>query len=250
MARAGGQHIVRFEQAADARFADRDGAQHQGAVRHRLVAGNADSPFEALGLARNQGLEVAGQGGDFLWVCGELAPPNTAAIFLSPLVLTSPAPRGMGAANPNIKPVPEGLTVVKAELGTKRTCPSCAARFYDLLKNPIVCPKCGVTFIAATLLPSKSDMPAAAAQAAARSRQGSRRRTAEVELVSLEEVEEPGQDDETAAIEDVDLGEEAEDAEGEEADAFLEEEEEDGGDVAGLLDSGPTPGGKEDEEEV
>ena len=27
-------------------------------------------------------------------------------------------------------------------------------------------------------------------------------------------------------------------------------EEEDGGDVAGLLDSGPTPGGKEDEEEV
>jgi len=49
--------------------------------------------------------------------------------------------------------------VVKAELGTKRTCPSCASRFYDLLRNPIVCPKCGVTFIAATLLPSKSDMP-------------------------------------------------------------------------------------------
>lgn len=139
--------------------------------------------------------------------------------------------------------------MVKAELGTKRTCPSCATRFYDLLKNPIVCPKCGVTFIAATLLPSKSDMPAVAPKPP-REVVKEVEDSPEVELVSLEEVEEPGQDDETAAIEDVDLGEEAEDADGEEADAFLEEEEEDGGDVAGLLDGGPTPGGKEDEEEV
>src|SRR6201996_9234398 len=33
--------------------------------------------------------------------------------------------------------------VVKANWGTKRTCQSCAARFYDLNKNPIKCPKCG-----------------------------------------------------------------------------------------------------------
>jgi len=118
-----------------------------------------------------------------------------------------------------------------------------------LLKNPIVCPKCGVTFIAATLLPSKSDMPAVAPKPP-REVVKEVEDSPEVELVSLEEVEEPGQDDETAAIEDVDLGEEADDADAEEADAFLEEEEEDGGDVAGLLDSGPTPGGKEDEEEV
>ena len=139
--------------------------------------------------------------------------------------------------------------MVKPELGTKRTCPSCAARFYDLLKIPIVCPKCGVTFIAATLLPSKGDMPVPPPKPQ-REVVKEPEENAEVELVSLEEVEEPGQDDETAAIEDVDLGEEAEDADGEEADAFLEEEEEDGGDVAGLLDGGPTPGGKEDEEEV
>ena len=36
---------------------------------------------------------------------GSFAPPNTPAIFLSPLVLTSPPPHGMGAANPNIKPI-------------------------------------------------------------------------------------------------------------------------------------------------
>ena len=33
--------------------------------------------------------------------------------------------------------------MVKATWGTKRTCQSCAARFYDLNKSPIKCPKCG-----------------------------------------------------------------------------------------------------------
>jgi len=31
----------------------------------------------------------------------------------------------------------------KPEWGVKRTCQSCAARFYDLKRTPIVCPKCG-----------------------------------------------------------------------------------------------------------
>ncbi|NDH60188.1 MAG: TIGR02300 family protein [Alphaproteobacteria bacterium] len=35
------------------------------------------------------------------------------------------------------------FSVVKATWGTKRTCQSCAARFYDLNKSPIKCPKCG-----------------------------------------------------------------------------------------------------------
>ena len=29
------------------------------------------------------------------------------------------------------------------ELGTKRVCTACEAKFYDLSKNPMVCPKCG-----------------------------------------------------------------------------------------------------------
>ncbi len=36
--------------------------------------------------------------------------------------------------------------MVKADLGTKRVCPSCAARFYDLSKRPIECPKCNYSF--------------------------------------------------------------------------------------------------------
>ncbi len=33
--------------------------------------------------------------------------------------------------------------MVKPELGVKRVCVACGARFYDLMKTPAVCPKCG-----------------------------------------------------------------------------------------------------------
>ena len=32
---------------------------------------------------------------------------------------------------------------VRPERGTKRTCLSCEARFYDLARVPAICPKCG-----------------------------------------------------------------------------------------------------------
>ena len=135
--------------------------------------------------------------------------------------------------------------MVKPELGTKRTCPSCAARFYDLLKNPIVCPKCGVSFIAATILPSKGDYPAPAAPQPKREAVADDAEASDVELVSLEDAEGPDTgDDEAAGIEDVDLVEEGAAAQGEEDDTFLVEEEEEGDTVTSLLD-----GGKEQEEE-
>lgn len=33
--------------------------------------------------------------------------------------------------------------MAKPELGTKRVCVSCGAKFYDLTKEPAACPKCG-----------------------------------------------------------------------------------------------------------
>lgn len=138
--------------------------------------------------------------------------------------------------------------MVKAELGTKRTCPSCAARFYDLMKEPIVCPKCGASFIAASILPSKGDMPAMApAPKPPREADTEDLEVADVELVSLEDAEAPDTgDDETAGIEDVDLGEA--DGEADDDDTFLVVEEEESDNMSGLLDSGP--GGKEDDEEI
>jgi uncharacterized protein (TIGR02300 family) len=37
--------------------------------------------------------------------------------------------------------------VTKPELGTKRLCAGCNAKFYDLLKSPIVCPMCEAVFV-------------------------------------------------------------------------------------------------------
>lgn len=36
--------------------------------------------------------------------------------------------------------------MVKPEWGTKRACLSCGAKFYDLRKEPIICPKCETKF--------------------------------------------------------------------------------------------------------
>jgi uncharacterized protein (TIGR02300 family) len=38
------------------------------------------------------------------------------------------------------------LRVTKADWGTKRICQSCGARFYDMRRSPIECPKCGTVF--------------------------------------------------------------------------------------------------------
>lgn len=113
--------------------------------------------------------------------------------------------------------------MVKPELGTKRSCPSCQTRFYDLNRDPIVCPKCGVSFIAEVLLPSKAEQPATKARIVA---EPDVQPAEEVEIVGLGEVEEGEEaEDEAAGIEDVDLGEDAPLA-GED-DTFLEAEEED-----------------------
>jgi uncharacterized protein (TIGR02300 family) len=45
--------------------------------------------------------------------------------------------------------------MTKPELGTKRLCASCGARFYDLLHSPITCPECGTVLAAADVSGSR-----------------------------------------------------------------------------------------------
>src|SRR5882762_6147416 len=47
---------------------------------------------------------------------------------------------------PALRPHAGSTSLIKPDLGTKRVCPSCAARFYDLQKRPIECPKCAFSF--------------------------------------------------------------------------------------------------------
>ena len=49
--------------------------------------------------------------------------------------------------------------MVKPEWGTKRTCPKCATRFYDLGKeDPVHCIECGMEWIPEPVLKSKQPM--------------------------------------------------------------------------------------------
>ena len=36
--------------------------------------------------------------------------------------------------------------MTKPELGTKRLCAECGAKYYDLNTTPVTCPKCGASF--------------------------------------------------------------------------------------------------------
>lgn len=50
--------------------------------------------------------------------------------------------------------------MVKPEWGTKRTCPKCATRFYDLGKDePVTCIECGNVWTPDPVLKSKQPLP-------------------------------------------------------------------------------------------
>ena len=51
------------------------------------------------------------------------------------------------------------------ERGVKRNCQACGAVFYDLLNDPIICPKCGSQYDPEAILKSrKTRLPAAEAE--------------------------------------------------------------------------------------
>ena len=81
--------------------------------------------------------------------------------------------------------------MARPELGLKRQCMSCGAKFYDLDKDPATCPKCG-TIYQAIASSSRVAAPALAARAAAVPADDDEDTDAEKggpEIVSLDEVE-------------------------------------------------------------
>ena len=50
--------------------------------------------------------------------------------------------------------------MAKPEWGTKRICPSCGTRYYDLLREPVICPKCTTPFDPEAFLKSRRARPA------------------------------------------------------------------------------------------
>jgi uncharacterized protein (TIGR02300 family) len=123
--------------------------------------------------------------------------------------------------------------VAKPELGTKRLCGNCGAKFYDLSKDPIVCPKCHTVLQLAALTRAR---PEAARVQAAREEEVAVPETQEAEFVSLEEADAEAEGKKTPESEVADTGEDIE-LEDEQLDdaTFIEEQEEGDDDVADII---------------
>ena len=52
--------------------------------------------------------------------------------------------------------------MAKPEWGTKRICPSCGTRYYDLLREQVICPKCSTPYDPEAFLKARRSRPAMA----------------------------------------------------------------------------------------
>ena len=125
--------------------------------------------------------------------------------------------------------------MAKPELGAKHQCQNCATKFFDLNRDPILCPKCGAVFVPLPV----ARAPARASAAVVRDETEAEPETAGVEIVSLDEAE-AEEKPEVVADDDVEIEDTPADD-----NTFLEEEEEGDDDVADLID-----GDIEDDEEA
>jgi len=148
-----------------------------------------------------------------------------------------------------LDPLKEPGTVAKPELGTKRLCGNCSAKFYDLNKDPIVCPKCHTVMelvaVNARARPETAPAPQAAA-APAPEEEVVAPETAEAEFVSLEEADAESQGKKAPEGEAAEGAEEEVEIEDEGMDdaTFIEEQEEGDEDVTDII------GDRDDEEET
>jgi uncharacterized protein (TIGR02300 family) len=112
--------------------------------------------------------------------------------------------------------------MTKPELGTKRLCANCSARYYDLNKTPITCPKCGTPFeVVATTTQKRFGQRAVVSQPEVEPEEV----PSETKVISLEEVE----------TEDVETDESDETAKDDSEDTLIEEVEEEDTDVSEII---------------
>ncbi len=135
--------------------------------------------------------------------------------------------------------------MAKPELGTKRLCANCGAKFYDLSKTPITCPKCHTVMeIAAAPTRPRPEPAAARAAAAPVKEEAVVPETQDAEFVSLEDADAEAQgkkgagDEALAGDDDIEIDDEpVDDA------ALIEETDESDDDVTDII------GEREDNEE-
>jgi len=95
--------------------------------------------------------------------------------------------------------------LAKPEWGLKRVCQSCGAKFYDLQRSPILCPKCGAEFDPETVLRSRRGRSSATPEKAVVAA------PAAGEVVEEEPLEEASTETETESEDESDLMEDTDD---------------------------------------
>ena len=131
--------------------------------------------------------------------------------------------------------------MAKPELGTKRLCGSCGAKFYDLAKTPITCPKCHTVMEIAPVTSRPRPEPARAA--APVKEVAVEPETQDAEFVSLEDADAEASGKKVAG--DADVADDDIEIDDEPIDdaALIEEQEESDDDVTDII------GEREDNEE-
>jgi uncharacterized protein (TIGR02300 family) len=92
--------------------------------------------------------------------------------------------------------------MVKPEWGTKRSCPKCGTRFYDLTKDePVTCINCGFAWEPEPILKSKQPLPFEAVKA-----NSDKPEAEDSDLVGDDDLDIGADDEEPSPDDDVDLG--------------------------------------------
>jgi len=141
--------------------------------------------------------------------------------------------------------------LAKPELGEKRICPSCGTKYYDLNRDPIICPKCAAPFeiIAAATAKAKPEKEADEKPSDEIADEDDTPVAEGPEIISLDDADEDdgdtvdGADDEIPDdIPDVEIDDDNDD---DQADGpFLEDDDEDDDNLSDII---PTRGGDDDE---
>ncbi len=108
------------------------------------------------------------------------------------------------------------------ERGTKRQCLYCGTKFYDLNKDPILCPNCGKAFAVIAAKPVVRVVPESKEEETVHVDKAAVEAGAEV--ISLDEAETEDDGDDIPDVEDVEVDDELG---GDDDDVFLEEDEDD-----------------------
>lgn len=115
--------------------------------------------------------------------------------------------------------------MAKPELGSKRLCGNCGTKFYDLSKDPIVCPKCSTVLTLAPAHRSRAEASRAKAEEEVVTPE-----VGEAEFVALEEADASGKVKTEEGEDDIEIEDDEDDAA-----AFLPDEEDENADVADII---------------